>query len=510
MVGFGPQSGTLHLKVLEGKNLPAADRNGYSDPFVTVSVNNSPLEDAKSHVVKKSVNPVWNWEFETKIEDCTQLTIVVYDWDRIGSNDKLGEISLSCPLKELVEVDLWETLSTGKGSIHVIYRYIPEDFEGNELDPTAAAVLESVHRTTGTADDDGENNEMGGAGLLGGQQTRVVDGRPVDISRPHAPLFATKNDISLNPKVVGPKRLLKPLVFNLCSLFISYYLGTHGYGSMLALFMVVMAMALEEIWSVRAVKMISKDFEANFDETHYPQSETADWLNAIMKRVWHNFPRVAEKYISEQMVPQLDANKDLFMLSKLELEDFNFGKRAPELKDLRVIQDEPNEFVFDFDLDWDWDFEVKVKATKGVSMPLAVKDFLLHAKFRVFIHLTPDRPPYCSYAWLQMISKPKLDVAVIPLVEITAIPGLDSLMKSQILGIITNMMVLPARFELDFAQIMGVEVPLEDQLNPEIYQNILQAQMEKVTGKPVNACSSPNGKTKNGDKKRATKEKAKE
>ncbi|KNC81924.1 hypothetical protein SARC_05775 [Sphaeroforma arctica JP610] len=498
MVGFGPQSGTLSLTVIEGKDLPAADRNGFSDPFVTISVNNKLLEDVKSERIKRTLNPVWNWSQDIALEDCTQVSITVWDWDRLGKNDKLGMIALTCPLKKLVDQDIWETLNTGKGQLHVKYRFIPEDFEGNSLDPTAEAVLAAIKKgVEGQEGGDDEELELGGAGLLSGTaQTRIVDGRPVNVARPHAPLFADKKDIVLNPAVLGIRRLLKPAIFNMISLFFSYWLGKHGYGAVYGFFMVVMAFSLEEIWSVRAVKMVAKDFEKDFDEEHYPDDETAEWLNAILDRVWHNFPRVAEKMVSDIIAPQLDANKEMLALSKLELEDFDFGTRAPNLTDLRVVHDEPNEFIFDFDFDWDWDFEVKIRATKGVTMPLAVKDFMLHSKFRVFIHLTPDRAPYCSFAWVQMIQKPKLDVSVVPLVEITAIPGLDALIKSTILGIITNLMVLPNRLELDLAEIMQVEVPLEDMLNPEAHRAKLESEMEfSKTGKSV-AVKSPKPKNK--------------
>lgn len=96
--------GTLRVDVLDASNLPAADRNGKSDPYCTFELNDEKV--FKSKVQKKTLHPAWNEFFETKIASRTaaDFKISVYDWDMAGDDDFLGQspINLSAlePFKQ--------------------------------------------------------------------------------------------------------------------------------------------------------------------------------------------------------------------------------------------------------------------------------------------------------------------------------------------------------------------------------------------------------------------------
>ena len=53
-------------------------RTGTSDPYVQIHVNNQKT-DYKTKVVKKSCDPVWNYEEEILLDDCQQIHFVVKD-----------------------------------------------------------------------------------------------------------------------------------------------------------------------------------------------------------------------------------------------------------------------------------------------------------------------------------------------------------------------------------------------------------------------------------------------
>lgn len=57
--------GNLAVTLVSAKNLIAADRGGFSDPFVLFKVNGK--EVFKSDVVKKTVNPEFNEKFTVPI-----------------------------------------------------------------------------------------------------------------------------------------------------------------------------------------------------------------------------------------------------------------------------------------------------------------------------------------------------------------------------------------------------------------------------------------------------------
>jgi Ca2+-dependent lipid-binding protein len=83
-------SGNLRVEVLDAANLPAADRNGYSDPYCKFLLDGK--EIYKTKTVKKTLHPAWNEAFDTPIRSRigADFKVDVYDWDFADSADHLG------------------------------------------------------------------------------------------------------------------------------------------------------------------------------------------------------------------------------------------------------------------------------------------------------------------------------------------------------------------------------------------------------------------------------------
>lgn len=104
---------TLKVVIKSGANLLAADDNGFSDPYVklhlrrktgpngarsTKNAQGQELKSFKTKTKKKTLSPVWNETFVYEQADFTiedDLYFHVKDWDRFGSNDFLGSVSLA-------------------------------------------------------------------------------------------------------------------------------------------------------------------------------------------------------------------------------------------------------------------------------------------------------------------------------------------------------------------------------------------------------------------------------
>ncbi|XP_066055929.1 rasGAP-activating-like protein 1 [Chamaea fasciata] len=85
---------SLRCRVLEGKDLPAKDVSGSSDPYCVVKVDNEVV--ARTATVWKSLNPFWGEEITLLLpHGFHSLTIYVLDEDTIGQDDVIGKISLS-------------------------------------------------------------------------------------------------------------------------------------------------------------------------------------------------------------------------------------------------------------------------------------------------------------------------------------------------------------------------------------------------------------------------------
>lgn len=92
-------AGFVHILVLSGNCLNAADLSGYSDPFCTLRIND--LVQYKTKVVHRSLHPAWQEEIvlfagnlRKDILECT-----VFDKDLVGKDDSLGTSYL--PLSRL-------------------------------------------------------------------------------------------------------------------------------------------------------------------------------------------------------------------------------------------------------------------------------------------------------------------------------------------------------------------------------------------------------------------------
>lgn len=94
------QMATLELRVVSGVGLSARDGNGQSDPYCEVHAWTM-SDTSCSHVWRtatklKTLDPKWG-EGETMHFTGTEamLHLIVFDWDKIGVDDFLGEVALN-------------------------------------------------------------------------------------------------------------------------------------------------------------------------------------------------------------------------------------------------------------------------------------------------------------------------------------------------------------------------------------------------------------------------------
>ncbi|XP_061866309.1 rasGAP-activating-like protein 1 [Colius striatus] len=88
------RSTSLHCRVVEGKDLPAKDVSGSSDPYCVLKVDNEVV--ARTATVWKSLNPFWGEEYTLRLpRGFHSLAVYVLDEDTIGQDDVIGKISLS-------------------------------------------------------------------------------------------------------------------------------------------------------------------------------------------------------------------------------------------------------------------------------------------------------------------------------------------------------------------------------------------------------------------------------
>ncbi|TKA71329.1 hypothetical protein B0A49_05373 [Cryomyces minteri] len=92
--------GNLRVEVLDAADLPAADRNGFSDPYCKFSLNGKEVYKTKTQ--KKTLHPAWNEFFEVPVRSRTaaEFVVNVYDWDFGDKADFLGKAAINLDILE--------------------------------------------------------------------------------------------------------------------------------------------------------------------------------------------------------------------------------------------------------------------------------------------------------------------------------------------------------------------------------------------------------------------------
>lgn len=81
----------VHVTLVKAVDLPSADYNGKSDPYVVFKVGET---THKSSIIPAELNPEWSpaetFSFITQDPAAAVLDVQVFDHDRISKDDKIG------------------------------------------------------------------------------------------------------------------------------------------------------------------------------------------------------------------------------------------------------------------------------------------------------------------------------------------------------------------------------------------------------------------------------------
>jgi len=102
----------IEVEIVEARDLLSSDSNGFSDPYVVIDKTPGLASGAKTPVIKKNLNPVWNFTTVLHFDhNLSKIKFRVFDWDRFSSDDPLGTCSFSPSIfNDGVPIDTWEPL----------------------------------------------------------------------------------------------------------------------------------------------------------------------------------------------------------------------------------------------------------------------------------------------------------------------------------------------------------------------------------------------------------------
>ncbi|XP_055355490.1 multiple C2 and transmembrane domain-containing protein 1-like isoform X2 [Paramacrobiotus metropolitanus] len=115
--GLQPWINSVTIFLFEGRDLPAMDRNGLSDPFCKFRLGSAKY---KTRVAYKTLNPQWMEQFDLFICDPDDRTveITVWDWDRGMRNDYIGKSVIDLAAIEAEKMkDMWVEVRNEMGEV---------------------------------------------------------------------------------------------------------------------------------------------------------------------------------------------------------------------------------------------------------------------------------------------------------------------------------------------------------------------------------------------------------
>ncbi|OXB64738.1 hypothetical protein ASZ78_016265 [Callipepla squamata] len=84
----------LSIRIVEGKNLPAKDITGSSDPYCIVKIDNEAI--IRTATVWKTLSPFWGEEYEVQLHPTFHsISIYVMDEDALSRDDVIGKVCIT-------------------------------------------------------------------------------------------------------------------------------------------------------------------------------------------------------------------------------------------------------------------------------------------------------------------------------------------------------------------------------------------------------------------------------
>ncbi|XP_026633916.1 otoferlin isoform X3 [Microtus ochrogaster] len=85
----------VRVYVVRATDLHPADINGKADPYIAIKLGKTDIRD-KENYISKQLNPIFgkSFDIEASFPMESMLTVAVYDWDLVGTDDLIGETKI--------------------------------------------------------------------------------------------------------------------------------------------------------------------------------------------------------------------------------------------------------------------------------------------------------------------------------------------------------------------------------------------------------------------------------
>lgn len=103
-----PVDVTCVVYVVRAYDLAPQDDNGLADPYIKLKVGKRKINDRK-HYIPNTLEPTFGrvFQFDAKIPMEKDLTVQIFDWDLIGTDDKIGQTTIDLENRYYTKYRAW-------------------------------------------------------------------------------------------------------------------------------------------------------------------------------------------------------------------------------------------------------------------------------------------------------------------------------------------------------------------------------------------------------------------
>lgn len=194
-------------------------------------------------------------------------------------------------------------------------------------------------------------------------------------------------------------------------------------------------------------KNTSKKIKQNRQITNQIQSssETVEWMNVLVQKLWPNISKFGETIVRQTIQPIVQEMDPEIVFKNFEFLKIDFGEQPIKITSMGALSRENDVLLFNsVNFESDLNFNMKTKVM-GKNFEFGIRDITFDGSCE--LKLTPliDSPPFFASVQFQLVELPRIDFDLTGLGNLVELPGIETVMRETVDGLVKNMFVRPNR-----------------------------------------------------------------
>ena len=178
---------------------------------------------------------------------------------------------------------------------------------------------------------------------------------------------------------------------------------------------------------------------------NFPDVERVEWVNRILDQLWPHIGEFVETLL-KTTVESAVSEKLPESLRSFRFTEVDLGDIPPRISGVKVYhQRRPGEICMDLELNYTGNINITVSIK---DIEAGITDFKISGTIRLVLKPLINKVPLVGGAQICFLNNPEIDFDLTHLGNVLDVPGLRNIMKSAIVDIVANVMVLPNSFPI--------------------------------------------------------------